>query len=73
MEIAEMPGQPDPLYPTLELLVKMSCMIAPKRAHEGLKKRAEALQATYQSGDFYAEARMMRVIQDGIDFGRWPS
>ena len=74
VEIAETPGKPDTLYPSMELLVQVGRMIAPYSAHEGLRAHAEYLQrATSQNQGFRAETRMMRALQDGIDFGKWPS
>ena len=69
-EVEERVGKPDTLYPTMDLLVQLGRMLAPPTYHLGLKKHAEKLQASGARG-FSAEARMMRTLQDGIDFGKW--
>ena len=72
-EVLEVPGKPDPLYPTMELLMKLAKQIAPAGAVLGLQKKAEELQAEAASKHrgFKAEAAFMRVLQNGVDFGKW--
>jgi hypothetical protein len=69
-EVEERVGKPDPLYPTMDLLVQLGKLLAPAHYHAGLRRRADQLQASGARG-FSAEAKMMRVLQDGIDFGKW--
>ena len=69
-EVEEVAGKPDALYPTMDLLVQLGKLLAPPAYHLGIKKRAEKLQISGVRG-FAAEAKMMRVLQDGIDFGKW--
>ena len=69
-EVEERVGKPDALYPTMDLLVQLGKLLAPPAYHLVIKKRAEQLQNSGARG-FAAEAKMMRVLQDGIDFGKW--
>ena len=69
-EIEEVVGAKDALYPTMDLLMQVAKLLAPMHYHKALQRRAESLQANAGRG-FAAEARMMRVLQDGIDFGKW--
>jgi hypothetical protein len=69
-EIEEVPGQPDALYPTMKLLVELGKLLAPFSQHTVIRLRAEELQANGGRG-FDAEAKMMRVLQNGINFGKW--
>lgn len=73
VEIAEIPGQPDPLYQTLDLLVQVGLLVAPYNVHKRLEAYAYELQRSLNANlGFKAEARFMRALQDGIDFGKWP-
>ena len=69
-EVEERVGKPDALYPSMDLLVRLGGLLAPAHYHAGLRRRAKQLQAAGDRG-FTAEAKMMRVLQDGIDFGKW--
>lgn len=69
-EVEEVAGKPAALYPTMDLLVQLGKLLAPAHYHTGLRRRADQLQASGARG-FSAEAKMMRVLQDGIDFGKW--
>ena len=69
-EVEERVGKPDTLYPTMDLLVQLGKLLAPAQYHDGLRRRAYQLQASGARG-FSAEARMMRTLQNGIDFGKW--
>ena len=69
-EVEEVAGKPATLYPTMDLLVQLGKLLAPPVYHLVIKKRAEQLQNSGAHG-FAAEAKMMRVLQDGIDFGKW--
>jgi hypothetical protein len=72
VEVAEIEGQPDPLYPSMALLVQLARMVAPHSVHDALAAKARYLQSSIASNHGYkAEARFMRVLQDGIDFGKW--
>lgn len=73
MEIEEFPERPGPLYLSLDLLVQAGQLVAPKAVHRALAEHARYLQdTTSRNTGFKAEARMMRALQDGIDFGKWP-
>ena len=69
-EVEERVGKPDALYPSMDLLMQLGKLLAPAHYHDGLRRRAYQLQASGARG-FSAEARMMRTLQDGIDFGKW--
>ena len=69
-KIEEVAGKPDALYPTMDLLVQVAKLLAPSHYHKVLQRRAEDLQVNAGRG-FAAEAKLMRVLQDGIDFGKW--
>jgi hypothetical protein len=69
-EVEEVAGKPAALYTTMDLLVQLGKLLAPAHYHAGLRRRADQLQASGARG-FSAEAKMMRVLQDGIDFGKW--
>lgn len=69
-EVEEVLGAKDALYPTMDLLMQVARLLAPMHHHKALQRRAENLQANAGRG-FAAEAKFMRVLQDGIDFGKW--
>jgi hypothetical protein len=70
-EIEEFPGQPDALYPTMELLLELGKRIAPVGAQLGLRQYARELQASTSQKGWKPEAMMMRALMDGIHFGKW--
>ncbi len=70
-EVEEIPGQPDPLYPTMELLLELGGKIAPIGAQLGLRRYAERLQAETSQKNWKPEAMLMRALLDGIHFGKW--
>ena len=74
MEVEEFPDRTyEPLYLSLDLLVQVGQLLAPKAVHRALAEHARHLQdTTSRNTGFKAEARMMRALQDGIDFGKWP-
>jgi hypothetical protein len=62
-----------PLPPTMTLLLQFAMEVAPEDSHEPLFMHARALRTEHHSiGQFRAEAAFMRVLQDGLTFGKWP-
>lgn len=56
----------------MQLLVQVAREIAPPARWDDLSAVAAEVWAEAAPGSHLAEARFMRVIQDGIDFGKWP-
>lgn len=62
------------LPPSMRMVLQFGKVISPARFHDALRDRAVELHAQYRSaGAYKAEGKLMRIIQDGIDFGKWPA
>lgn len=62
-----------PLLPTMRILLQFGKVTSPPIVHDALVARAKQLAKQYRHAEnFKAEAMFMRVLQDGLNFGKWP-
>jgi len=72
-DVVPIEDEREPLASSMRMLLQFGRVISPTHCHRTMAERAKELQHEYRHAGLYkAEAIFMRVLQDGVNFSKWP-